>query len=182
MGMKTDEAKAGPARGRTIETDPARLSKLAEARTNAHLKFRAYLKGRGAEAETDALFRRLFHEVSREIDCTTCANCCIHQSPVLQVEDVERLSRRLGIAPPELEKKLLRRDEGRILFTRQPCPLLEGKRCSCYEDRPEDCRSYPHLDKPDRVSSLMGIICNAEICPIVYEVIERAMLALGRRS
>lgn len=182
MGKKTDEAKAGPARARTIETDPARLSTLAEARADAHLKFRTYLKFHGSEAETDALFCRLFQEVSREIDCTTCANCCVHQSPVLQVEDVERLARRLGIEPPELEKTLLRKDEDRLLFSRQPCPLLEGKRCSCYQDRPEDCRSYPHLDKPDRVSSLMSIICDAEVCPIVYEVLERAMLALGQRG
>lgn len=181
VSRRAGEAKAGPARSCTIETDPARLRKLAEAKTNAHLKFRTYLKCHGSKAETDALFRRLFQEVSREIDCTTCANCCVHLSPTLQAEDVERLARRLGLTPPDLEKKLLRRDENRLLFARQPCPLLEGKRCSCYEDRPEDCRSYPHLDKPDRVSSLMSIVCNAEICPIVYEVIERAMAALGRR-
>lgn len=64
----------------------------------------------------------------------------------------------------------------------QPGPLLVGKRCSCYEDRPEDCRSYPHLDKPDRVASLLSIIGNAEVCPIVYEVLERAKVALGRRD
>jgi hypothetical protein len=28
----------------------------------------------------------------------------------------------------------------------------------------------------------MGIIGNAEVCPIVYEVLERAMVALGQRS
>jgi uncharacterized protein len=94
-------------------------------------------------------------------------------------EDVERVGRRLGHDSPELEEKLLRKNEDGWLFSRQPCPLLEGKLCSCYADRPEDCRSDPHLDKADRVSSLMSIIGNAEVCPIVYEVLERAMVALG---
>jgi uncharacterized protein len=182
VSRRAREAKAGPARPRTIETDPARLAKLAEAKADSHLKLRTTLKGRGAEAETDALFARLYQEVSREIDCTTCANCCIRQSPILQVADIERLSRRLGLTPPEIEKKLLRKDEDGFLFSRQPCPLLEGKLCSCYEDRPDDCRSYPHLDKPNRVPALMGIICNAEVCPIIYEVLERMNVALGRRS
>ena len=147
-----------------------------------HFLEATHRKNCGAEAEADALFSRLYQEVSCAIDCTKCANCCVRQSPALQVEDVERLSRRLGLDPIELEKKLLRKDGDGFLFLSKPCPLLEGKRCSCYEDRPEDCRSYPHLDKPDRASSLMGIIGNAEVCPIVYEVLERAMVALGQRS
>jgi uncharacterized protein len=182
VSRRAGQAQATPARPRTIETDPARLAKLAEARADSHLKLRTHLKCRGEEAETDALFARLHEEVSREIDCTKCANCCARQSPFLQVEDVERLSRGLGLTPRELEQKLLRKDANGFLFARQPCPLLEGKLCSCYQDRPEDCRSYPHLDKPDRVSSLMGIIGNAEICPIVHEVLERMIVALGRRS
>lgn len=165
-----------------IETDPERLRALAEAKLDSHMRLRAHLKSRVAAGKTDALFRRLFQEVSREIDCTTCANCCVRQSPVLQAEDVERLARRLGQKSPQLEEKLLRKTEDGWLFSRQPCPLLEGKLCSCYADRPEDCRSYPHLDKPDRVFSLMSIIGNAEVCPIVYEVLERAMVALGRRG
>ena len=182
VSQRTGQAKAEAARPRTIETDPARVAKLAEAKASAHMQLRAHLKNRGREAETDALFRRLYQEVSREIDCTKCANCCIQRSPVLQAEDVERLSRRLGLEPREIEKKLLRREDDRLLFSRQPCPLREGNLCSCYEDRPEDCRFYPHLDMPDRVSSLMGIICNADVCPIVYEVLERMIEVLGRRS
>jgi Fe-S-cluster containining protein len=176
-----NKAKAAAARPRTIETDPRRVAKLAQARVDAHLKLRTYLKSHVSEAETDALFSRLYQEVSREIDCTQCANCCVHQSPRLQVEDIERLSRRLGHERRELEKTLLREDANGFMFARQPCPLLEGKLCSCYEDRPEDCRSYPHLDKPGRVWSLMSIIGNAEVCPIVYEVLERALVALRVR-
>jgi uncharacterized protein len=165
-----------------IETDPTRLRALAEAKVDSHLQLRAHLKNRVAGGKTDALFRRLFQEVSREIDCTKCGNCCVRLSPVLHAEDVERLARRLGLASPELEAKLLRKHEDGWQFARQPCPLLEGKRCSCYADRPEECRSYPHLDKPGRLSSLMSIIGNAEVCPIVYEVLERAKVALGRKG
>lgn len=174
--------QAKTARERAVETDPARLFALAQAKLDSHMQLRAHLKHRVAERKIDALFRRLFQEVSREIDCTKCANCCVRQSPVLHAEDVKRLARGLGLESPELKEKLLRKHEDGWLFSRQPCPLLEGKLCSCYADRPEDCRSYPHLDKPDRVSSLMSIVGNAEVCPIVYEVLERAKVALGRRG
>jgi Fe-S-cluster containining protein len=181
VSQRAGQANAGPAQPRIVETDPVRLAKLAEARADSHLKLRTYLKGRGAEAETDALFARLYEEVSREIECTKCANCCVRQSPLLHDEDVERLSRKLGLTPIEVEQTLLRKDADGFLFVRQPCPLLKGKLCSCYEDRPEDCRAYPHLDKPGRTSSLLSIIGNAEICPIIYEVLERMIVALGRR-
>ena len=40
-----------------------RDAKLAQARASAHMRLRAHLKNRGREAETDALFRRLYQEV-----------------------------------------------------------------------------------------------------------------------
>jgi Fe-S-cluster containining protein len=179
---RADPATAKTAHRRAIETDPARLLALAEAKADSHMELRAHLKHRVASSKVDALFRRLFQEVSREIDCTKCGNCCVRLSPRLHADDVERLAGRLGLKSPELEKKLLRKDDDGWLFSRQPCPLLEGKRCSCYADRPDDCRSYPHLDKPDRVSALLTIVSNAEVCPIVYEVLERAKVALGRKG
>lgn len=37
-----------------------------------------------------------------------------------------------------------------------PCPMLDGKLCSIYDNRPEVCRSFPHLEKPLFTSRLKG--------------------------
>jgi uncharacterized protein len=58
-------------------------------------------------------------------------------------------------------------------FREKPCPLLVGNLCSCYDHRPECCRSYPHLHKNGRMWSLLRIVEDVSVCPIVYNVYER---------
>jgi uncharacterized protein len=53
-----------------------------------------------------------------------------------------------------------------------PCPMLDGKLCSIYDNRPEVCRSFPHLEKPLFTSRLMGVIDNVAICPIAFNAYE----------
>ncbi len=67
----------------------------------------------------------------------------------------------------------LRKEGDGLVFARLPCPLLDGTRCSCYSDRPRDCRSYPHLHEKDMTSRLIGVLENAGICPIVFSTLER---------
>jgi len=42
-----------------------------------------------------------------------------------------------------------------------------------YPDRPNDCRSYPHLHKNDFVLRLWGVDDDSSVCPIVYNVYEK---------
>jgi Fe-S-cluster containining protein len=173
--------KASPGRRRTVlqpgvpvERDPERVRLAADDKQDENLRLRQFLKwGPLSSREVDRLFRRLLDEVAAEIDCTECASCCLQISPVLGSRDVERLSRRLGVSASELEASHLRKTEDGLVFVRVPCPLLDGKRCSCYEDRPEDCRSYPHLHKKDMQRRLLDVLGNASLCPIVFGVLER---------
>jgi Fe-S-cluster containining protein len=62
--------------------------------------------------------------------------------------------------------------------------LLEN-RCTVYEFRPEDCRSFPHLHKDEFVFRLIQAVQNCSICPIVFHVFERLkndLLPEGRGS
>ena len=68
------------------------------------------------------------------------------------------------------------------MFARTPCPLLDGTRCSCYKDRPKDCRSYPHLHEKEMTTRLLGVLGNAEVCPIVYNVLENLKAELVARG
>jgi hypothetical protein len=65
-----------------IETDIERIKLLAEANEDENWRFRAYLKGSDLSiAALDRLVWRHLDEVSRQIDCCACANCCRVMSP-----------------------------------------------------------------------------------------------------
>ena len=126
--------------------------------------------------ELDAIVHGLFREISAEIDCRSCGNCCRKISPVLDQEDIEKLSMGQGISPEDVKRQFLMYDddfsEG-LIFNEMPCPFLKGNQCSSYEFRPEACRSFPHLHKDEFVSRLMGVVQNYEICPVVFNVYEQ---------
>ena len=49
-------------------------------------------------------------------------------------------------------------------------------------DRPDDCRSYPHLDKEGFVLRLTQAFSNCSICPVVYNVYHELMRRLWKSS
>jgi Fe-S-cluster containining protein len=63
-------------------------------------------------------------------------------------------------------------EDGDMHFKSLPCPFLLDKKCSVYDSRPDDCKSYPHLHKKDFLSRLFGVIDNYSNCPIVFNVFE----------
>jgi len=56
-----------------------------------------------------------------------------------------------------------------------PCPFLGKNKCKIYKLRPDDCKQYPHLDK-DVTTRCIQFFSNAEICPIVFNVLENTKL------
>ena len=119
------------------------------------------------------LFHRLFREIRAEIDCKTCANCCKEIRPRLKEQDVEKLAKWLQMPEENFRTQYLELTEDGAFFREMPCPFLRNNTCSCYEYRPQDCASYPHLHKKDFISRLYGVLDNSSICPIVYNVYER---------
>ena len=160
-----------------IELDLKRIEKLAAARDDENWEFRNFLKGLDmTSAELDAIVQRINDEVSAQIDCTQCANCCKVVRPVLDEADVTRFAAGLNGPIPEFTEIYLVLDDeepGQYFFNRQPCPFLKNDKCSNYEYRPNDCASYPHLHKAGFSSRLYGVLANYEICPIVFNVVER---------
>jgi hypothetical protein len=184
------EKAASPGRAQSIlqeavpiVRDLERIRHLAAEKREENEALRRFLKRSGPSPRlVDRLFHRLQADVTAEIDCTECANCCKQLSPVLRAKDVERLARRLQVPNPEFRASHLREEAGSLVFARTPCPILDGKRCSCYRDRPEDCRSYPHLQKKHMTTRLFGVIDNASVCPIVFGVLERLKAELHERG
>jgi uncharacterized protein len=159
--------------GVRIERDPDRVRELAEEKHDENVSLRAFLKwGPLPSRLVDRLFHRLFVEVADQIDCTECAACCMQLRPLLDSKDVGRLARRLRVLDSEFRASHLQEVEDGLAFNRLPCPLLDGKRCSCYEDRPADCRSYPHLHKNAMTTRMATVLANASLCPIAFGTLE----------
>jgi Fe-S-cluster containining protein len=158
-----------------METDLLNIQEMAQIKWNENWEFRSFLRNHPIPSEKlDAMVHELFSAVSGEIDCTVCANCCKHITPVLENDDIKKLSESLCISVTRFKEKFVKKDpyEG-LIFKTTPCPFLENNLCSQYEHRPKDCRSFPHLHKSDVTSRLIGVIENYEFCPIVFNVFER---------
>ena len=155
-----------------LETDLRKIKKMAKKKENENWAFRGYLKGKGSE-EIDPIVHRLYEEVSAQIDCTTCGNCCKEVSPVLSPKDIEVFSEGLGMPVSEFKPLHLTVDMGDTIFNQRPCPFLKDNKCSNYDHRPANCQSYPHLHKDDFTTRLFGVLNNYGICPIVFNVYEQ---------
>jgi hypothetical protein len=157
-----------------IVTDIAKIEKLSKRKANENWKFRAFLKSTPIPTEKiDAIVHRLNEQVSAQIDCTACANCCKTVSPTLDEEDVVTFAQGLGISSEQLKSQYLVEDEEGFTFNATPCPFLVDNKCSNYEHRPKACASYPHLHKEDFIFRTIGVINNCSVCPIVFNVVER---------
>ncbi|MBI5441613.1 MAG: YkgJ family cysteine cluster protein [Deltaproteobacteria bacterium] len=167
-----------------LETDLERIRHLANKRERENWTFRAFLKTSGiSSARIDARVHELCREISSHIDCTQCANCCKVVGPLLGPSDVKRLAAALALPVKEFRSEYLEVDpgDGRERFKRESCPLLKENRCTAYEHRPHDCRSFPHLHKREFVSRLSQAVSNCSFCPIVFNVYEELKREFWRR-
>jgi hypothetical protein len=158
-----------------IETDIKRIEQLSRQREDANWVFRSFLKGSDLSvAKIDSTVHGLYREVSAQIDCTRCANCCKVVQPILTGADIKRLASHLALPTKEFRALFLKENEHGegFAFNTQPCPFLKNNRCEVYENRPRDCRSYPHLHKRGFVFRINQAISSCSVCPIVFNVYE----------
>ncbi len=114
--------------------------------------------------------------MAARIDCLSCGNCCKEMNPVLTAKDISTCSQGLNLTESEFKNQYLvpleEADKDKYTFKQSPCPFLEGTRCSIYNIRPLECRSFPHLQKKNLVSRLISVIHNCSLCPLVFNVYE----------
>ncbi len=155
-----------------METDLRKIKKIAEDKDDENWDFRSFLKGRSSK-NLDSIVHELVKQVSEAIDCTACGACCKEFHPILKEPDIEKLSKSLSISPEQFRTSYVEKDvDDDNVFNQTPCPFLKSNKCTQYDSRPGDCKSYPHLHKKDFSSRLIGVINNYSICPIVFNVFE----------
>lgn len=139
---------------------------------NVNYRFRSYLKSKDSD-RLDITVQELFQFYSSHIDCTKCGNCCVLLKPLIKNNDIRALAPLINKSIQDFKRDyIVIDDDGDMHFKELPCPFLENNKCSVYNSRPDDCRSYPHLHKQDFLSRLFGVIDNYSICPIVFNVYE----------
>ena len=161
-----------------IETNLKRIKKIAAKKEDENWEFRVFLKQLPrSRQEIDAVVHPIVDEVTSQIDCKQCANCCKEIRPGLDENDIHRFAHGLNVPTATFQAQyLIAADEPAVFkFKELPCPFLENDLCSNYGHRPEVCRSYPHLHKKEFVSRTLRVLDNYEICPIVFNVYERLM-------
>lgn len=154
--------------------DPKDFSKQSKTEIERNKKFLLGLKKKDPRKVDDA-FHTLHDEVFEEIDCLTCANCCKTTSPIFYDADIERLAKELRIKAVDFADKYLKVDEdGDQVLKSSPCPFLDSENyCTVYEARPKACREYPHTDRKKMVQILELTHKNTQVCPAVFEIVER---------
>lgn len=158
-----------------IETDLNKIKKLLIEKEDENWKFISFLKNCDMPSEEiDSVVHKLYKKISSEIDCKKCANCCKEMKPVLDIKDIQKLSKGLDLSVSLFKSKYLTKDgeSENYVFNKNPCPFLKANLCSNYALRPEGCKSYPYLHNSVFSSRLINVIVNFSICPIVFNVYE----------
>ncbi len=157
-----------------IETDLSRIRRLSQEHDHENWEFRSWLK-QHAPNNIDGIVKALSQKYFAIIDCTQCANCCRSLQTEFKQSELHTIAKTLGQSIEAFERQFM--SEGMV---NPPCPMLDGKLCSIYENRPEVCRSFPHLEQPGFTTRLMGVIDNVAICPIAFNAFEELKTKLGR--
>jgi Fe-S-cluster containining protein len=86
-------------------------------------------------------------------ECTGCGRCCTGANGYVWVSecDVSRLAARFGVCLDDFGREYLRRIGDRYALLERAhdgaCVFLAGDRCGVYENRPDQCRSFPFWDQ-----------------------------------
>jgi len=128
----------------------------------------------------DKIIHPIHQQVFKCTDCLKCANCCKTTGPLFTDKDIQRISKYLKIRPSEFVDKYLRIDEDDDYVLKSlPCNFLaEDNDCSIYEVRPKACREFPHTDRIKQFQLLQLTKKNLDICPAVFEIVERIKVKL----
>ena len=150
------------------------LAIMANRKEDENLRFRSYLKGHADPDILDRHFKELHEKYFKIYNCKDCRNCCKKLNTSMTEEELDTICNKLNLDKEELiSNELDINTSGKYSFKCNRCKFLDDdNNCLAENCLPESCRDYPYTNKSERLFSLYGIISNASICPVVYEILE----------
>ena len=124
--------------------------------------------------EIDEVISQAHNNAFHKINCLDCANCCKTKGPMFNKKDINRISRHIGITPPEFSDKYLEFNENDdYVLKSTPCVFLgKDNYCSIYEVRPKACASYPHTDSRKTRHLFDYMMAHKTTCPAIEDILE----------
>lgn len=156
------------------------MPQIAQQKQEENLSFKKFLQAIPSK-EIDTKVHAIASEVSNQIDCTQCANCCKSVEPGVHEDELEKLARHKQMMLADFKQNFVAEEPGTgIQFLKHtPCIFLKQNKCNIYTDRPSACADYPHLHQPQFKFRLRSILMNYPVCPIVYNTVEKLKDELG---
>ena len=148
------------------------LKELANNKKDENFRFRSYLKSHADEDELDKQFKRLHDKYFKIYDCKKCRNCCKEIGISFDDDELDNICKYLKLDKDKFKEKL-NNQYGEYSFKNKKCEFLdENNNCKIEKCLPRTCKEYPYTNKEERLFSLISIVANASVCPVVYEILE----------
>lgn len=163
-----------------IETNLALIANAEFEKEEENLRFKDVLRGTNADI-IDAEVQTLNNEITPQIDCTTCGNCCKTLMINVTPPEAENLARHLQLSEDVLKERYIETSftGERMIINAIPCHFLTGTACSIYEHRFAGCREFPGMHLPGFTSRLFTTFMHYGRCPIIYNVVEQLKIKTG---
>lgn len=113
-------------------------------------------------------------KVWETMDCTECARCCHVMTPTYNDEDIARISAHLEMSQEDFIEEYLEEEEDNpevLMLKELPCRFLKDNKCTIYEVRPDNCKSFPYHHMMPFDEYTPTFIQNIEFCPATYLLI-----------
>ncbi|WP_147313947.1 YkgJ family cysteine cluster protein [Deminuibacter soli] len=164
----------------TITTQLDFIAREAEEKEAENAAFKDFVRALPSD-EVDTLVLRLSNEVSPQIDCTTCGNCCRSLMVNITAPEVKALAAHLQTTEEDVKERYVEcSSSGEIMVLNSiPCHFLKGNSCSIYEHRFTECREFPSFHQPHFQGRLFATFMHYGRCPIIYNVMEQMKQELG---
>ena len=149
------------------------LERLASVKESENYRFRTYLKIHAQEEELDRQFWRLHEKYFKIYDCSKCRNCCKKLGISMNESELNKICEHLHLDKKKFIEDHLNEKYGNYSFKGTKCQFLcDDNRCQISDCLLESCKEFPYTNKPERLFSLLNMVANVKVCPVVYEILE----------
>ncbi len=157
------------------------IKEISEEKLEENYRFRTYLKMHADEKILDEQFKELHNKYFKNFDCSKCRNCCKVLGVSMNEYELNSICKHYYLDDYKLKNEVLKENYGKYIA--KPCPFLnKDNSCQIEECLPESCLDYPYTNKDERLFSLLAIVNNSKVCPVVYKILEDLKDLYGFKS